>query len=128
MRAIGSRAGSSSWSSHPLRRGRHSTTDLPIRGSRASETIAVPLVLSVSWASNERGLALQSRRVIPSPTDQNPCAQLRKPMDMIRQGCSVSLFQAAQQDRESQVGGEDPWASQSGYQPFYVRRHGELPL
>ena len=29
--------------------------------------------------------------------DQNPCAQSRSPMDMMRQGCSTSLFQAAQQ-------------------------------
>jgi hypothetical protein len=29
--------------------------------------------------------------------DQNPCAQLRSPMDMTRQGWSVSLFQASQQ-------------------------------
>jgi len=26
------------------------------------------------------------RRLIPTPTDQNPCAQLRRPMDMMRQG------------------------------------------
>jgi hypothetical protein len=24
--------------------------------------------------------------LIPIPTDQNPCAQLRRPMDMMRQG------------------------------------------
>jgi transposase len=27
-----------------------------------------------------------SARVIPSPVDQNPCAQSRSPMDMMRQG------------------------------------------
>jgi len=35
--------------------------------------------------------------VIPSPIDQNPCAHWRSPMDMMRQGCSTSLFQAKQQ-------------------------------
>jgi hypothetical protein len=35
--------------------------------------------------------------VIPSPIDQNPCAQSRRPMDMTRQGWSMSLFHAAQQ-------------------------------
>jgi len=35
--------------------------------------------------------------VIPAPDDQNPCAQLRGPMDMMRHGWSVSLFQASQQ-------------------------------
>jgi hypothetical protein len=36
-------------------------------------------------------------RLIPSPNDQNSCAQSRKPMDMMVQGRSMSLFQAAQQ-------------------------------
>jgi hypothetical protein len=35
--------------------------------------------------------------LIPSLTDQNPCAHWRKPMDMMRQGCSTSLFHASQQ-------------------------------
>ena len=35
--------------------------------------------------------------LIPNPGDQNLCAQLRRPMDMMRQGWSVSLFQASQQ-------------------------------
>jgi hypothetical protein len=35
--------------------------------------------------------------LIPNPTDQNPCAQSRSPMDMMVQGCSTSLFQAWQQ-------------------------------
>jgi hypothetical protein len=35
--------------------------------------------------------------LIPSPIDQNPCAQSRRPMDMMRQGWSMSLFHAAQQ-------------------------------
>jgi hypothetical protein len=37
------------------------------------------------------------RPLIPSIIDQNPCAHWRKPMDMMRQGCSTSLFHASQQ-------------------------------
>jgi protein ImuB len=50
-------------------------------------------------ASLRAGTA-KATRDIPSPTDQNPWAQWRKPMDMTRQGCSVSLFQASQQHGE----------------------------
>src|SRR5215207_2998766 len=35
--------------------------------------------------------------LIPTPDDQHPWAQSRSPSDMMRQGWSVSLFQAAQQ-------------------------------
>jgi uncharacterized membrane-anchored protein YitT (DUF2179 family) len=35
--------------------------------------------------------------LIPTPIDQYPCAHWRRPMDMMRQGCSVSSFQASQQ-------------------------------
>ena len=35
--------------------------------------------------------------LIPMLTDQNPCAQSRNPMDMMRQGWASSLFQASQQ-------------------------------
>ncbi len=35
--------------------------------------------------------------LIPVPADQHWWAQSRKPMDMIRHGCSTSLFQASQQ-------------------------------
>jgi hypothetical protein len=37
------------------------------------------------------------KRLIPTPSDQNPCAQSRSPMDMMVQGRSTSLFQAWQQ-------------------------------
>jgi hypothetical protein len=43
------------------------------------------------------GAQLSSTRLIPSLIDQNPCAQSRSPMDMMRHGWSVSLFQASQQ-------------------------------
>ena len=35
--------------------------------------------------------------LIPTLIDQNPCAHWRRPMDMMRQGWSVSSFQASQQ-------------------------------
>src|SRR5262249_54236258 len=37
------------------------------------------------------------KQLIPVPIDQNPCANWRSPMDMMRQGWSTSLFQALQQ-------------------------------
>ena len=37
------------------------------------------------------------KELIPVPADQHWWAQSRKPMDMIRHGCSTSLFQASQQ-------------------------------
>ena len=37
------------------------------------------------------------RCVIPTRADQNRYAQSRIPMDMMRQGCSTSLFHASQQ-------------------------------
>ena len=49
-------------------------------------------------AEPARGASRRSRQaVIPNPADQNPCAQSRSPMDMMRHGWSVSLFQAWQQ-------------------------------
>ena len=42
-------------------------------------------------------LVCLSELLIPTPDDQNPWAQSRSPSDMMRQGWSVSLFQAAQQ-------------------------------
>ena len=35
--------------------------------------------------------------LIPNPTDQDRCAQSRRPIDMMVQGWSTSLFQAKQQ-------------------------------
>ena len=43
------------------------------------------------------GLGMVKGALIPSPTDQNRCAQSRKPMDMIVQGWSTSFVQASQQ-------------------------------
>jgi hypothetical protein len=54
--------------------------------------------------STGRPKATLSRRVaelegslIPILIDQNPCVHWRSPMDMMRQGWSMSLFQASQQ-------------------------------
>ena len=48
-----------------------------------------------------RGSTAESRSqgagIIPTPGDQNWCAQSRKPMEMMRQGWATSLFQASQQ-------------------------------
>jgi transcriptional regulator with XRE-family HTH domain len=42
-------------------------------------------------------LYLFSKALIPSPADQDRCAQLRRPMDMIVHGWSTRRFQAKQQ-------------------------------
>jgi hypothetical protein len=42
-------------------------------------------------------VGLPLRCLIPRLADQNPCAQSRRPIDMMVQGCATSLFQAWQQ-------------------------------
>jgi hypothetical protein len=42
-------------------------------------------------------LAYRIDSLIPSPVDQDRCAQLRRPMDMIVHGWSTRRFQAKQQ-------------------------------
>jgi hypothetical protein len=44
-----------------------------------------------------KGTMDANHSLIPTLIDQNPCAQWRKPMDMMRQGCSTNLFHASQQ-------------------------------
>ena len=44
----------------------------------------------------QRGLVKLSLPVIPTVIDQNPCAHLRMPRDMIFHGWSMRLFQAWQ--------------------------------
>jgi CRISPR-associated protein Cas2 len=39
----------------------------------------------------------KAARLLPTRADQNRWAQPRMPMDMMRQGCSTSLFHASQQ-------------------------------
>jgi len=49
-------------------------------------------------ARGRRFLAAEGNdEVIPTPTDQNPCAQSRMPMDMMRQGWATRRFQWWQQ-------------------------------
>ena len=45
----------------------------------------------------EAKLNMGNAELIPTSADQNPLAQSRRPMDMIVQGRSMSLFQASQQ-------------------------------
>ena len=45
----------------------------------------------------EPHIASRQLALIPNPADQNRCAQLRRPVDMIVHGWSTSLFQAKQQ-------------------------------
>jgi hypothetical protein len=59
-------------------------------GVVAAVTATVILGRSVITANTSYGL-------IPILIDQNPCAHWRKSMDMMRQGCSTSLFHASQQ-------------------------------
>ena len=56
--------------------------------------IAAVKMLLIAWffmqlrrpAQLPRLAAVAALLFIPTPTDQNPCAQLRRPMDMMRQG------------------------------------------
>ena len=51
-----------------------------------------------AWEARESVVpALRISNVIPSPIDQNRCAQSRNPIDLIVQGWSTRLFQAKQQ-------------------------------
>jgi len=49
------------------------------------------------WQTQTFIAGLTSDELIPTCTDQNPCAHLRMPMEMIFHGRSMSLFQASQQ-------------------------------
>jgi len=64
------------------------------------ESAAVPTDQEIANAISRIGLDKVSWNcpwLIPTRVDQNPWAQSRRPMDMIRQGWSTSLFQASQQ-------------------------------
>ena len=56
-----------------------------------------PLRLELTGPWIQPVLQLDAEGLIPVPADQHWWAQSRKPMDMIRHGCSTSLFQASQQ-------------------------------
>ncbi len=48
--------------------------------------LPIPLSCRQLHAGIEMAMANARERIIPSPIDQNPCAHLRSPMDMITQG------------------------------------------
>ena len=79
----------------------HSKRPLKDRVVREAAPSKAPGTRAVSGAERAaRELIAQGAAVlpiIPSPIDQNPCAQSRRPRDMTRQGWSTSLFQASQQ-------------------------------
>ena len=57
-----------------------------------------PVKLTIELpAQLNRDLIAYADALIPAPFDQNPCAHWRRPMDMILQGWSTSLFHASQQ-------------------------------
>jgi transposase len=55
------------------------------------------LVDLIQWLWEEFRITIAKQTLIPSPGDQNLWAQSLRPMDMMSQGRSVSLFQASQQ-------------------------------
>ena len=66
---------------------------LDARG-RVADTLAV----SDAIAKKRGGRRIPMHAcLIPTLADQNPCAQSRNPRDMMRHGCSTSLFHASQQ-------------------------------
>ena len=60
-----------------------------ILGELGERTVLLPALIEEGLAANDR--------LIPRLTDQNRWAHPRIPMDMMRQGWSMSLFQASQQ-------------------------------
>jgi hypothetical protein len=63
-----------------------------LHGSRNSN-----LPYAVQVRRRRISFSLWQAPLIPRLFNQNPCAQSRSPMDIIRHGWSVSLFQASQQ-------------------------------
>ena len=54
-------------------------------------------ITALTSALREVAVMIIGEHVIPILIDQNPCVHWRSPMDMMRQGWSMSLFQASQQ-------------------------------
>ena len=63
------------------------------RGRLARGATATESLVNIRNTDTEH----RRRRIIPTRADQNRYAQSRIPMDMMRQGCSTSLFHASQQ-------------------------------
>jgi aspartyl-tRNA(Asn)/glutamyl-tRNA(Gln) amidotransferase subunit A len=73
-------------------------------GSFSSSGAAVAARATLAALGSDTGASIRlppARRsvteLIPTPTDQNRCAQSRRPMDVMRQGWSMRRFQAWQQ-------------------------------
>ena len=69
-----------------------------VRSNRCSATSSSScracLALSLAKLAYAVGPAMSKARLIPRLSDQNPWAQSRSPMDMMRHGWSMSLFHA----------------------------------
>ena len=61
-----------------------------------SEKIIVDVRIVATTDEGERDNAFSKEWLIPTVIDQNPCAHLRMPRDMIFHGWSMMLFQAWQ--------------------------------
>ncbi len=86
--------GRSAYGTHSLRR-----TKVALIYKRTGNLRAVQILLGhTKLESTVRYLGVDAEdALIPDLADQNPCAQSRSPMDMMRHGWSTSLLQAWQQ-------------------------------
>src|SRR3954470_2843227 len=69
----------------------------PHRVRRQQKCVRLTGISGLTRQALRRMFFARSDTLIPAPFDQNPCAHWRRPMDMILQGWSTSLFQASQQ-------------------------------
>ena len=69
----------------------------PDDGARYAGLRSDPLIRKPRVGGRHQRSIHAATPLIPMITDQNPCAQSLSPMDMIVQGCAMSLFQASQQ-------------------------------
>ena len=65
---------------------------VPVKPTLTDLEAAIPTAKQLRDRKTRFGFVL-----IPTLADQNPCAQSRNPRDMMRHGCSTSLFHASQQ-------------------------------
>ena len=73
--------------------------DIVIAAKKAAEGFHsdVASAAATQLASISASIAATKVAVIPNPADQDRCAQLRRPIDMIVHGWSTRRFQAKQQ-------------------------------